>query len=177
MAKYSFDFKLKVVKFYQKGNGYSSTADHFNIDHSTVKKWVKAYQYHGQSGIQPRTTKLSYSAEFKHYVLKFMSDHYYSAREAASYFNIPAFTSILEWQSLFKEGGLSALEPRQKGRPKKMRLPKKPDNRTEQEKLIDQLQAELAYLRAENDVLKKFQELDEKEEALRRKQSSQKNSK
>ncbi|WP_143691172.1 helix-turn-helix domain-containing protein [Wohlfahrtiimonas populi] len=38
MAKYSFDFKLKVVKFYQKGNGYRSTADHFNIDQSTVRK-------------------------------------------------------------------------------------------------------------------------------------------
>ncbi|GAA5103309.1 hypothetical protein GCM10023338_21700 [Wohlfahrtiimonas larvae] len=109
--------------------------------------------------------------------LNIMSDHYYSAREAASYFNIPAFTSILEWQTLFKEGGLSALEPRKKGIPTKMRLPKKPDNRTEQERLIDKLQAELAYLRAENDVLKKFQELDAKEEAFRRKQSSQKISK
>lgn len=177
MAKYTFDFKLKVVKFYLKGNGYCSTSDHFGVDQSAVRKWVKAYQYHGQSGIQPRTTKRLYSVEFKHYVLKFMSDHYYSAREAASYFNIPAFTSVLEWQSLFEQGGLSALKSRKKGRPKKMRLPKKPDNRTEQEKLIDQLQAELAYLRAENDVLKKFQELDTKEEALRRKQSLQKSSK
>ena len=174
MAKYSFDFKLKVVRFYLKGNGYNSTADHFNILSSAVKKWVKSYQYHGKSGIKPRTTKRSYSAEFKHHVLKFMSDHYYSASEAAAYFNIPAFTSVLEWQTLFEQGGLSALEPRKKGRAKKMKLPKKPDNRTEQEKLIDKLQAELAYLRAENDVLKKFQELDAKEEALRRKQSSQK---
>nr|WP_077928970.1 helix-turn-helix domain-containing protein [Wohlfahrtiimonas populi] len=104
-----------------------------------------------------------------------MSDHYYSVREAAAYFNIPAFTSVLEWQSLFEQGGLTALEPRKKGISQKMKRPKKPDNRTEQEKLIDKLQAELAYLRAEYDVLKKFQELDAKEEALRRKQSSQKN--
>ena len=106
-----------------------------------------------------------------------MSEHYYSAREVAAYFNIPAITSVLEWQTLFEQGGLIALEPRKKGRPKKMRLPKKPDNRTEQEKLIDKLQAELAYLRAENDVLKKYQELDAKEEMLKRKQSLQKNSK
>ncbi|WP_332881409.1 helix-turn-helix domain-containing protein [Wohlfahrtiimonas populi] len=107
--------------------------------------------------------------------MRFMSDHYYSVREAAAYFNIPAFTSVLEWQSLFEQGGLTALEPRKKGISQKMKRPKKPDNRTEQEKLIDKLQAELAYLRAEYDVLKKFQELDAKEEALRRKQSSQKN--
>ena len=177
MAKYSFDFKLKVVKFYLNGNGYCSTADYFNVDQSTVRKWVKAYQYHGKSGIQPRVTKRTYSAKFKHHVLKFMLDHCYSAREVAAYFNIPAFTSVLEWQNLFEQGGFAALESLKKGRPKKMRLPKKPDNRTEQEKLIDKLQAELAYLRAENDVLKKLQELDAKEEALRRKQSSLKRSK
>lgn len=50
-----------------------------------------------------------------------------------------------------------------------MKRPQKPDNRTEQEKLIDQLQEELIYLRAENDILKKFQEMDEKEERQRRK--------
>lgn len=177
MAKYSFEFKLKVVKFYLKGHGYDSTADHFNILSSAVRKWVKAYQYHGRSGLKPRTTKQSYSAQFKHHVLTFMAQNYYSASETAAYFNIPAFTSVLEWQTLFEQGGLNALEPRKKGRPKTMRLPKKPDTRTEQEKLIDQLQAELAYLRAENDVLKKFQELDAKEEALRRKQSLQKSSK
>ncbi|WP_432805955.1 helix-turn-helix domain-containing protein [Ignatzschineria rhizosphaerae] len=38
-------------------------------------------------------------------------------RETAAYFNIPAFTSVLEWKSLFKMGGLDALKPRQKGRP------------------------------------------------------------
>ncbi|UNM96127.1 hypothetical protein MMG00_13160 [Ignatzschineria rhizosphaerae] len=46
-------------------------------------------------------------------------------------------------------------------------IPKKPDNRTEQEKLIDELTAELLYLRAENDVLKKYQELEEREEQRR----------
>ena len=50
-----------------------------------------------------------------------------------------------------------------------MKRPKKPDNRTEQEKLIDQLQEELAYLRVENAVLKKFQDMDEKEERQRQK--------
>ena len=77
--------------------------------------------------------------------------------------------SILEWQTLFKQGGFEALKPRKKGRSNKMKRPKKPDNITEQEKLIDQLQEELAYLRVENAVLKKFQEMDEKEERQRQK--------
>ena len=96
-----------------------------------------------------------------------MKTHNLSQREVAAYFNIPTTSSILEWQTLFKQGGLAALKPRKKARPNKMKRPKKPDNRTEQEKLIDQLQEELAYLRVENAVLKKFQEMDEKEERQR----------
>ena len=98
-----------------------------------------------------------------------MKTHNLSQQEVAAYFNIPTKSSILEWQTLFKQGGFEALKPRKKGRSNKMKRPKKPDNRTEQEKLIDQLQEELAYLRVENAVLKKFQEMDEKEERQRQK--------
>ena len=169
MAKYSLDFKLKVISFYLSGYGYRSTANHFGILRSAVRKWVKLYQYHGIKGIEPRHSKLKYSAEFKYHVLIYMKTHNLSQREVAAYFNIPTTSSILEWQTLFKQGGLAALKPRKKGRPNKMKRPKKPDNRTEQEKLIDQLQEELAYLRVENAVLKKFQEMDEKEERQRQK--------
>ena len=69
MAKYSFDFKLKVIQLYLKSNGYCVTDGHFNIDKSNidksaVRKWAKACSYHGQSGIYP-TTKQTYSSEFK----------------------------------------------------------------------------------------------------------------
>ena len=167
MAKYSLDFKLKVISFYLSGYGYRSTANHFGIFRSAVRKWVKLYQYHGIKGIEPRHSQLKYSAEFKYHVLIYMKTHNLSQREVAAYFNIPTTSSILEWQTLFKQGGLAALKPRKKGRPNKIKRPKKPDNRTEQEKLIDQLQEELDYLRVENAVLKKFQEMDDKEERQR----------
>ncbi|UNM96134.1 IS3 family transposase [Ignatzschineria rhizosphaerae] len=167
MAKYSFDFKLQVIQFYLDNHGYQATARYFNLECTTVRKWVKAYQYHGAEGIKPRTSKLNYTAEFKLHVVTYMALNNLSIRETAAYFNIPAFTSVLEWKSLFKMGGLDALKPRQKGRPNIMKRPKKPDNRTEQEKLIDELTAELLYLRAENDVLKKYQELEEREEQRR----------
>ncbi len=169
MAKYSLDFKLEVISFYLNGNGYTSTANHFDILHSAVRKWVKLYQYHGVKGVEPRRSKLKYTAEFKYHVLIYMKAHNLSQQEVAAYFNIPTTSSILEWQTLFKQGGFEALKPRKKGRSNKMKRPKKPDNRTEQEKLIDQLQEELAYLRVENAVLKKFQEMDEKEERQRQK--------
>ena len=168
MAKYSLDFKLEVISFYLKGNGYTLTANHFNILNSAVRNWVKRYQYHGIKGVEPRRSKLKYTAEFKYYVLNYMETHKLSQREVAAYFNIPTASSILEWKTLFKQGGFEALKPHKKGRPNTMKRPKKPDTRTEQEKLIDQLQEEPLYLRAENDVLKKFQEMDEKKERQRK---------
>ena len=50
-----------------------------------------------------------------------MKTHNLSQREVAAYFNIPTTSSILEWQTLFKQGGLAALKPRKKARPNKLK--------------------------------------------------------
>lgn len=167
MAKYSFNFKLEVVQFYLTGKSYQATAGHFKIVSSAVKKWVKFYEIHGVNGIKPRRTKSIYSAQFKLQVLTFMAQRNLSLMEAATHFNIPAFTSILEWKSLFKQGDLTALESFKKCRPKQMEPPKKIVPKTDIEKTKDEFIAELAYLQAENDVLKKYQEMDEEEEQQR----------
>jgi len=52
MAKYSAEFKLKVVKYYlEKNCGYVNTANHFgNISDIAVLKWVRKYKEHGEKG-------------------------------------------------------------------------------------------------------------------------------
>ena len=49
MAKYSFEFKKKVVMSYLNGrDGYQSVAKQYGIaSHNQVKKWVLSYQRHG----------------------------------------------------------------------------------------------------------------------------------
>lgn len=45
MAKYDYDFKLKVVKSYLSGDGgYSSIAKQYRIPgHKPVQRWVNTY--------------------------------------------------------------------------------------------------------------------------------------
>ena len=60
IKKYSKEFKLQVVKFYDEHPelGYLSVSREFNIpSDETVRKWVKLYQAHGEAGLEKiRTT-------------------------------------------------------------------------------------------------------------------------
>ena len=53
MSKYSNNLKLEVVQYYFSNHcGYGLTAEHFNIPSATtVKKWVKKYEKHGDKGL------------------------------------------------------------------------------------------------------------------------------
>jgi hypothetical protein len=44
MAKYSQEFKLKVVEHYLSGHGDSVTGQIFNVHRSDVQKWSKAFK-------------------------------------------------------------------------------------------------------------------------------------
>ena len=47
MAKYSQEFKLKVVEHYLSGHGDSVTGQLFNVHRSDVQKWSKAFKLYG----------------------------------------------------------------------------------------------------------------------------------
>ncbi|WP_017380366.1 helix-turn-helix domain-containing protein, partial [Paenisporosarcina sp. TG-14] len=63
MAKYSDEFKLKVVLAYLEGSlGYTSLAKAFNIStESLLKRWVRAYKEFGEAGLRRRSVKQVYS--------------------------------------------------------------------------------------------------------------------
>lgn len=54
MSKYSNEFKVKVIEFYQKENyGVKYVADYFNIlSKELLRRWIKKYEKHGISGIK-----------------------------------------------------------------------------------------------------------------------------
>ena len=159
MSKYSKQFKLKVVKEFLKSGGLKRVGHLFEISHSDVRKWTLAYQAHGHSGLTPSYQR--HSSEFKVQVLQYMALHQISARPAAAHFGIGSMTTILQWQRLYNEGGIAALEPKPKGQTSMSKsfdikaLLKKP--------LADLTPAEmrrrLEYLEAENAYLKKLDAL------------------
>ena len=118
MAKYSFDFKLRIVMDYLNGEG---SADYlrkkYGVNNNTqVKRWINQYNQFGDEGLRKKMTKTKYSGEFKLSVLQYRQINKTSYRETANYFNISNPSMIANWQSAYIEKGFQGLE-RSIGRP------------------------------------------------------------
>ncbi|GKL97373.1 hypothetical protein NUBL13936_49880 [Klebsiella pneumoniae] len=67
--KYSPETKLAVVNHYLSGkDGEQSTADLFGIERTSVRRWVRAWQFHGAEGLTAKNNH--YSDEFKLVVVR-----------------------------------------------------------------------------------------------------------
>lgn len=161
MSKYNAQFKLAVVQQYLDGGlGYKSVGSEHGLNYGMLKRWVDLYRVHGIAGLQKKFTH--YDAEFKLSVLQHMWDKHLSHREAAALFNIRGSDAVGRWERCYHSGGIDALTPRVRGRPKKMpdtaplqpQLPIDDENRTR-----DDLVAEVNHLRMEIAYLKKLQAL------------------
>jgi transposase len=103
MAKYSDEFKLKVVRAYLEGYlGYKLLAKAFNIStESQIKRWVRAYKEFGEAGLRRISIKHVYSVKFKLDVLNFMKQTGASYQDTAIQFNMNNPTLIANWNSKF----------------------------------------------------------------------------
>jgi transposase-like protein len=90
-----------------------------------------------------------------------MEQYQLSINQAASQFNIPAPSTISRWQRLYNEGGITALEPKPKGRPSMSKpfKPFAPTNKPVTQMTPEELMQELEYRRVETDYLKKLEAL------------------
>ena len=161
MSKHSTKFKLAVVKYRIDGkHGSVATSRFFEIDKSTVRRWVDAYKLHGLHGLKKPYSP--YPIELKLKVLNVVSSGELSVRTACAHFNIPSHGTILTWQRLYNEGGIDALTNRPRGRPKRMSTPAKPyqpSNKPAEELTPEELILEIQYRRAEVAYLKKLDAL------------------
>ena len=160
MSKYSKEFKLTVIQHYLSGKGgFKNIGDQFGVKYAYVRKWVHAFKAHGQKSLNK--SAIQYSSIFKLSVLQHMEQHQLSVNQAATHFNIPAPSSVLAWQRLYNEGGITALEPKPKGRPpmSKPSKPFVPTNKPVTQMTQEELMQELEYRRVEIDYLKKLEAL------------------
>ena len=158
MSKYSKQFKLKVVQEYLKSGGLRRAANLFEVATSDIRKWALAYQARGHSGLNPGYQR--YPQQFKLQVLEYMTKHQMSARPAAAHFGIGSMSSILQWQKLYNEGGITALANRPRGRSPMPHfnikaLLKKPIS----ELTPAEMRRRLEYAEAESAYLKKLEAL------------------
>jgi transposase len=173
MTKHTKDFKLSVVAYYKSGDGGSkSTAAHFGIDHSLVRKWVSQHEQYGEEGLEKRATKSIYSVELKKQVIFSILHEGLSLREAARQFRVREHSTVLDWIRCYDESGIEALQPKRRGRRAVMKKPKPKYAKQDKQKSQEELLEELAYLRAENAYLKKVDALIREKQAQQNEQQS-----
>jgi transposase len=168
MAKYSYELKLSVVEYYllNKG-GYRSTSNKFQVEESTVRKWIALYRLHGAE-VLIKKPNAKYSLTFKRSVIEHMRAHMLSIKQTAAYFSIPAFTTVAHWAKLYESGRIDVSIMR-RGRLKVMSKPPQPPEKPPEEMTHQELLAEVRYLRTEHAYLKKLDAL------IQRKQLEEKN--
>ena len=175
MAKYSFEFKKKVVMSYLNGrDGYQSVAKQYGIaSHNQVKKWVLSYQRHGNEGLLRSRQQKKYTFEYKLRMVELYLSSEVSYQELALQESINNPTMLVKWVNDFRIAGPEALRPKKKGRKKSLNS-KDIKIRTEQNETdsvdtraeyVKQLEDELLKRRIENAFLKELRRLRLEEEA------------
>lgn len=164
MAKYSEEFKLKVVREYLNGPlGYELLAKKYNIPSITpIRRWVNAYKSFGMKGLQKKRSKKMYSVQFKLDVLHFMKETGASLQDTAIEFKMNNPSLIANWKKTFLTEGIEGLKTKPKGRPSmsKNRKPK-PVNQEKEKSREEQLERENELLRLEIAYLKKLKAFQE----------------
>lgn len=168
MSKFSEEFKLKIVKAYLSGEGGAGTiAKKYRVARTCVQQWVAQYEL-TESFTKP---KRHFSGEFKLKVLNYQQEHHLSDLQTALIFGITNQGTICAWRKKYITGGTEALFQKQGRRskmPKKSLIPNKPREEWTKDE-------ELAYLRMENEYLKKLTALIQ-EDKQREKDSKNKKS-
>lgn len=162
MAKHNEDFKLTIVQEYLAGaSGYKALAAKYDLDYGTVRNWVARYRLHGEAGLRKKFSH--YSAEFKLSVLQRMWQEELSYHQVIALFDLRGGTVVVStWERQYHEGGLDALKPKPRGRPKTMKrpvAPKSPLPVSKDARTLAALQKENELLRAEVAYLKKLDAL------------------
>ena len=180
MAKYSFEFKRKVVQEYLDGKGgFQTIAKQYNIPNDTqVVRWVHAYKEFGNDGLMRSRKNNDYSFQFKLSVVELYLSSEVSYRELALSQGINNPSLITRWVNDFRIAGPDALRPKKKGRKKTLDMREiKETPKSKEENTVDtsaehvkELEDELLKLRIENAYLKELRRLRLEEEALQKKQ-------
>lgn len=164
MAKYSYEFKLKVVQEYLTGpKGYKLLARKYQIsDESSIKNWVKNYNKFGAEGITVRPTPNVYTVQFKLNVLQFMQRTGASYRDTAIEFGMRNHSPIMRWKKDFESEGVEGLKSKRK---ECVSMPKnkanKQDSKQTELSKLEELERENELYRLEIAYLKKLQAFQE----------------
>lgn len=116
MAKYSFEFTLKVVKEYLEGKGgYKHLACiHGLKNEMQVRNWVNFYREFGEEGLLRKRQNKKYSVQFKANAIELYQTSELSYREIANTLGINIPSLIASWMRQYREAGIDGLSIKRK---------------------------------------------------------------
>ncbi|EFR31407.1 transposase [Eremococcus coleocola ACS-139-V-Col8] len=187
MAKYSLEFKMKVVAEYLSDTiGYKPLAKKYNMkDTQQIRRWVNAYQTSGIKGLKRSRQNKKYSVEFKLKAITLYESGEKSYQTLANELGINNPSLIATWRSIYLSQGIKGLS-RPKGRPPIMSLSKPNKRQTKQDppeltdleqanQRIKELEYELELQKIKNEYLEQLRSL-RRQKAMKTKQESSTNS-
>ncbi len=176
MAKYSYEYKKKIVMEYLNNKGsYKTLANKYGVkSHENIIKWVKCYKEFGEEGLLRSRKNEKYTFEYKLSVVELYLTTEVSYQELALRVGINNPSIINRWVNDYHIAGPEALQEKRKGRPTKMsklnNKIKTPDNNTvTNTDYLKQLEQENLKLRIENAYLKELRRLRFEKESLNEK--------
>lgn len=138
----------QAVELFERGIGYGLTAKRLGVPAEAVRDWQKTYRAIGKDGLLAMGgQQAKYDYETKVAAASAVVDGGMSKPEAMVRFGIASATPLKQWCRLYHEGGVQALKPKPKGRPKGSVRAVPPTREEELEKRVRKLEAQVAYLK------------------------------
>ena len=183
MAKYSFEFKKKVVLAYLNREGsYGYLSKTYGVPaKKSIEQWVHNYQTFGDEGLLRSRKNDIYSFEKKLSVVELYLSSEISYQDLALQEGITNPCMITSWVNRFRTAGPDALRPHKKGRKKTLDksdknpkiVPLEVSSVDTSAEHVKELEDELLKLRIENAFLKELRRLRLEDEAkMRERQES-----
>ena len=179
--RYSYEYKMKCIELYRQGKWPETpnnvTKKAFRI---TIRKWVRIEESCGPDALKHKNFNKIWTPEEK---LELISQVLAGRSNKEVAFTNGINDGLLyQWVQKYKTKGYNGLKDKQGRPPKEPKMKDKfkptPLTESEREELI-RLRAEIEYIKAENEVIKKEIALREEKQAAQlkaKKQQSSKNS-
>lgn len=157
MRHYSYDFKVKLVQEYQRGEGSAKDLKRkYGIASSSlISRWIEQVQNGGFNALHPGEW-IRYPTDFKVEVVDYCLNNDMSLNATALYFGVDNPT-VSKWVKAYQKQGIAGFCPTPKRRTTSMKRQSRPTTKSgRQQQEIQQLKDELYSVKMERDVLKKL---------------------
>ena len=159
MSKYSRELKLIIAKQCLVSRTSIQLSNEYSISARQIRYWTQVFAIHGKNSFLPTTH--SNNAKTKLQALKLMWTNRWSLTHTSAVLNLSSPGTLSVWLKTYNEAGFKGLKNSNIGR-SSMKSLSNTTQKSDDEMTIEELREELSYLRTENAVLKKFEELKQK---------------